>query len=115
MTELGSPRGPRRDPSARDDQRSLLSDAPTVELLLKFNAGDHEALEAILQRCLPPLRRFAHGKLPPGARGRLDTEDLVQDVVAKVIPRLDRFHPQHVGAMQAYLRQMVINKVRDLV
>lgn len=29
------------------------------------------------------------------------------------IARLDSFEPRHVGAMQAYLRQSVINRIRD--
>lgn len=29
------------------------------------------------------------------------------------IARLDTFEPRHVGAMQAYLRQSVINRIRD--
>ena len=32
-----------------------------------------------------------------------------------VLRRLDTFEPRHVGAMQAYLRQSVINRIRDEV
>ena len=32
-----------------------------------------------------------------------------------VLRRLDHFEPRHVGAMQAYLRQSVINRIRDEV
>ena len=32
-----------------------------------------------------------------------------------VLRRLDVFEPRHVGAMQAYLRQSVINRIRDEV
>jgi RNA polymerase sigma factor (sigma-70 family) len=32
-----------------------------------------------------------------------------------VLRRLDVFQPQHVGAMQAYLRMSVINRIRDEV
>ena len=30
-----------------------------------------------------------------------------------VLARLDKFEPRHVGAMQAYLRMSVINRIRD--
>jgi RNA polymerase sigma-70 factor, ECF subfamily len=93
----------------------LLSDEPTVELVARAQAGDRQAVEALLQRCLPPLKRWAHGKLPPAARESLDTGDLVQDAALRALKRLDVFEPRHVGAMQAYLRQSVINRVRDEV
>jgi RNA polymerase sigma-70 factor (ECF subfamily) len=93
----------------------LLSDEPTIELVLKARGGDRAAVEALLQRCLPSLRRWTHGRLPPAARANLDTEDLVQETALHVIRRLDKFEPQHVGSMQAYLRQSVINRIRDEV
>jgi RNA polymerase sigma factor (sigma-70 family) len=100
---------------ANKDPAVLLSDEPTVELLNRARSGDASALDAILQRCLPPLTRWAHGRLPQAARGHLDTRDLVQDAVMNAIVRLDSFEPRHVGAMQAYLRQSVINRIRDEV
>src|SRR5206468_4002621 len=96
-------------------QDALLSDEPTIELVIKARAGDRMAVEALLQRCLPSLKRWAHGKLPASARGYLDTGDLVQESALHAIRRLDTFEPRHVGAMQAYLRQSVINRIRDEV
>lgn len=95
------------------DDTTLLSDEPTVELIIRARTGDQSAVEAILQRCLPSLKRWAHGRLPAAARGHLDTGDLVQDAAMNAIARLDTFEPRHVGAMQAYLRQSVINRIRD--
>jgi RNA polymerase sigma-70 factor (ECF subfamily) len=94
---------------------ALLSDEPTIELVVKAQGGNRVAVEALLQRCLPQLRRWAHGRLPAAARGSLDTGDLVQETVLHVLRRLDTFEPRHVGAMQAYLRQSVINRIRDEV
>jgi RNA polymerase sigma-70 factor (ECF subfamily) len=94
---------------------ALLSDEPTVELIVKARRGDAAALDAILQRCLPSLTRWAHGRLPASARGHLDTGDLVQEVIVNTIAKLDTFEPRHVGAMQAYLRRSVINRIRDQV
>jgi RNA polymerase sigma-70 factor, ECF subfamily len=98
-----------------DDQPTLLSDEPTIELVVRAREGDRLAVEALLQRSIPSLRRFAHGRLPAAARGSLDTGDLVQETVLHVLRRLDTFEPRHVGAMQAYLRQSVINRIRDEV
>jgi RNA polymerase sigma-70 factor (ECF subfamily) len=93
----------------------LLSEDSTIELVLKAQSGDRFALEALLQRCLPSLRRWAHGRLPPAARDSMDTNDLVQEVALRAVVRLDTFKPRHVGAMQAFLRKAVINKIRDEV
>ena len=93
----------------------LLSDEPTVELVIRAQAGDRQAVEVLLQRCLPSLKRWAHGRLPPAARDTLDTGDLVQEAALRSLQRLGVFRPRHVGAMQAYLRQSVINRVRDEV
>jgi RNA polymerase sigma factor (sigma-70 family) len=102
-------------PDADDASALLLSDEPTIELLIRAQQGDRGAVEALLQRCLPSLKRWAQGRLPAIARGSLDTEDLVQESAMHVLRRLDVFEPRHVGAMQAYLRQSVINRIRDEV
>lgn len=108
-------RSPRRSPPAEVPLDPLLSDEPTIELVIRARGGDRLAVEALLQRCLPALTRWAHGRLPAAARGAIDTGDLVQEAVLHALQRLDVFEPRHVGAMQAYLRQSVINRIRDEV
>jgi RNA polymerase sigma-70 factor (ECF subfamily) len=87
----------------------------TLDLLERVQHGDNEALEALFMRCLPPLRRWAHGRLPPSARGVQDTVDLVQDTLLASLRHLKHFDARHHGALQAYLRQAVMNRIRDLV
>jgi RNA polymerase sigma-70 factor, ECF subfamily len=101
------------EPRPREATATLLSDEPTIELVISARAGDRLALEALLERCLPPVKRWAHGRLPAHARGALDTGDLVQEAALHVLARLDKFEPRHVGAMQAYLRMSVVNRIRD--
>ena len=108
----GTPTPPPADPR-RADREALISDEPTIELVVRAREGDRLAVEALLERCLPSLKRWAHGRLPMAARGALDTGDLVQETVLHVLRRLDHFEPRHVGAMQAYLRQSVINRICD--
>lgn len=111
----GSPRNPEPGPDRRAESGVLLSDEPTIELVVRAQDGDRRAVEALLQRSIPSLKRWAHGRLPAAARGTLDTGDLVQETVLHVLRRLDAFEPRHVGAMQAYLRQSVLNLIRDEV
>ena len=44
-----------------------------------------------------------------------DTEDLVQDTLAQTLRHVDDFEPRHEGALRAYLRQAVLNRIRDEV
>ena len=109
--------GPKLPNTPEDDAYpdALMSDESTMELVVRAREGDRLAVEALLQRCLPSLTRWAHGRLPPSARGAMDTGDLVQEAAMHALRRLDSFEPRHVGAMQAYLRQSVINRIRDEV
>jgi RNA polymerase sigma factor (sigma-70 family) len=111
MTGRKTPPAPEGDPYPD----ALMSDESTMELVVRAREGDRLAVEALLQRCLPSLTRWAHGRLPPSARGAMDTGDLVQEAAMHALRRLDSFEPRHVGAMQAYLRQSVINRIRDEV
>lgn len=87
----------------------------TADLLRRARAGDAEALNDLFRRHLPPLRRWARGRLPRWTRDLRDTEDLVQETLAQTLRRIDVFEPRHEGALQAYLRQALINRVRDEV
>lgn len=85
----------------------------TFVLLGKAKAGDQAALESLFQRYEGPLRRWAHGRLPRWARDVADTHDLVQDVLLQTFKRLEGFDPKGEEALQAYLRQALMNRVRD--
>ena len=85
----------------------------TFELIEKARDGDAEALERLFARHLAPLQRWASGRLPNWARGLTDTDDLVQDTLLQTFKRIDVFEPRRVGALQAYLRQAVLNRLRD--
>lgn len=94
---------------------SALSDEATVTLIGRARTGDNNARETLVRRVLPSLRRWAHGRLPARARGHLDTQDLVQDTVVAALQKLENFESRHQGALQAYLRQSVVNRIRDEV
>jgi RNA polymerase sigma-70 factor (ECF subfamily) len=87
----------------------------TADLLRRARAGDEGALNDLFRRHLPPLRRWARGRLPRWTRDLRDTEDLVQETLAQTFKRIDQFEPRHEGALQAYLRQALVNRVRDEV
>ena len=85
----------------------------TFALIERVKAGDQQALERLFARHVKPLQRFASGRLPKWARDLADTDDLVQDALLQTLKRIENFEPRHVGALQAYLRQAVLNRIRD--
>jgi RNA polymerase sigma-70 factor (ECF subfamily) len=92
-----------------------LTSEATIQLLELAKHGDQAALDRLLRRCIPALRRWARGRLPQSARGMLETADLVQDAVFAAMRRLDAFEARYEGALQAYLRQAVMNRIRDVM
>jgi RNA polymerase sigma-70 factor (ECF subfamily) len=85
----------------------------TIDLLERFKQGDEEAVNQLVERSLPPLKRWARGRLPHWARSLAETQDLVQNAVLRALPHLKNFEARHPGALQAYLRQAVDNHIRD--
>jgi RNA polymerase sigma factor (sigma-70 family) len=87
----------------------------TVYLLERFRAGDTGALNRLFERYVPRLRRWAGGRLPSWARGIADTQDLVQEAAIQTFRNMEGFEYRGEGAFQAYLRQAVMNRIRDEV
>jgi RNA polymerase sigma-70 factor, ECF subfamily len=85
----------------------------TFHLIERARAGDQEAVERLFARHLKPLQRWISGRLPHWARDLADTDDLVQDTLLQTFKRIGDFEPRRVGALQAYLRQAVLNRLRD--
>ena len=70
-------------------------------------------MEALMGRYLARLQRWATGRLPASARTLMDTDDLVQDALLNTFRRLEHFQPRHDGALLAYLREAVANRIRN--
>jgi RNA polymerase sigma factor (sigma-70 family) len=108
-----APRMSSHEPQKASDPAASLD--TTHELLARARAGDERSMEALFARCLPALRRWARGRLPRYARDLSDTQDIVQETVLHTLNRLDAFEPRHQGALQAYLREAVANRIRDQI
>jgi RNA polymerase sigma-70 factor (ECF subfamily) len=87
----------------------------TFVLVARARAGDKLAFEPLFVRYLPRLRRWASGRLPRWARDAIDTRYLVQDTLIPVFKQIDGFEPRREGAFQAYLRQAVMNRIRNAI
>jgi len=85
----------------------------TSTLMARARAGDASALDVLFARHRAPLERWASHRLPRWARDISDTDDLVQNALLDTFKRIEQFEPRRVGALQAYLRQAVLNRIRD--
>jgi RNA polymerase sigma-70 factor (ECF subfamily) len=85
----------------------------TASLLIRARAGDEPARERLTSRYLSILSRWAHGRVPIAARDLVDTDDLVQSALIRALNNLQSFELRGEGAFLAYLRQILLNKIRD--
>jgi RNA polymerase sigma-70 factor (ECF subfamily) len=85
----------------------------THYLLDRINSGDGRARDVLVRRHLPALLRWAHGRLPRGARDVMDTHDLVQVTFVRALDHIEGFEVRSPGAFFAYLRRILMNQVRD--
>ena len=85
----------------------------TATLLVLARSGDANARERLFGRYLSILQRWAHQRRPGGFRDLRQTDDLVQDTLIRALRNLDAFEYQREGAFLAYLRQIMMNAIRD--
>jgi RNA polymerase sigma factor (sigma-70 family) len=85
----------------------------TLSLFQRASDGDRHAADLLFARYAPALQRWARGRLPRWARDIADTSDLVQDAMLQTFRNLARVEYRGTGALHAYLRQAVLNRVRE--
>lgn len=84
-------------------------------VLERAKRGDRAAAQMLIERAIPLVTRWAHGRVPPYARAEANTEDVVQDAVVKSLRRVGAFQHRSVSGLQFYLRRSVVNRIRDLL
>jgi RNA polymerase sigma factor (sigma-70 family) len=85
----------------------------SMTLLARAQAGDQDALNTLLDRYRPRLHRWARGRLPNWARDLADTHDLVQETLVQAFKKVEGFEVRGDGAFQAWLRQILLNRIRQ--
>jgi RNA polymerase sigma-70 factor (ECF subfamily) len=85
----------------------------TRRLLARAQNGDVQAMNDLFGRHAPDLNRWARGRLPAWARDMADTHDLVQETVLQAFKHVQGFESRGKGALGAYLRQALLNRIRN--
>jgi RNA polymerase sigma-70 factor, ECF subfamily len=85
----------------------------TQTLVRRAADGDRAAVDLLFARYAPAIRRWAHGRLPRWARDIADTNDLVQETLLQTFRNLNGFQYRGDGSFYAYLRQGVMNRIRE--
>ena len=102
---------------SRSSREGFGGSTPTTDttsvLLQRARAGDQRALALLYDRYAHRLQRWASGRLPAHARDGLDTQDLVQEAFVASLRHIETFRPRWKGAFHGYLRQSILNKIRD--
>jgi RNA polymerase sigma factor (sigma-70 family) len=91
-----------------------LSALTSLALLNRARQGERAALDELFARYVPFLRRLARGRIPRWMRSGIDTADLVQDTLLHAFRRVNQFEPRGNGAMRAYLRQALHNRIQNV-
>ena len=82
-------------------------------LIRRAQEGDSSAVNSLIRRHMPSLHKWAHGRMPRWLRTMADTTDLVQNALLQTFRRINSFEPRGHRALSAYLRQAVVNQIRD--
>jgi RNA polymerase sigma factor (sigma-70 family) len=85
-----------------------------TDLLARIDAGGDRARAELVGRCVAQLRNFAARRMPVALRGA-EVDDLVSDTLLSVLRRLERPPVENEAALNALLREALLNRFRDLM
>ena len=109
---------PRRTPkppvvAATDARFSGTDSTSTVTLWQQATAGDRRALELVISRMRPYLRRVWRVRLQQSARHLVETEDLLQESLIRAMKHLPQFQGQSIQDFRNWLHAVFRNLVID--
>lgn len=89
------------------DDRSRNTTFPTVELVVKAQAGDQTAFHRLVDHFQPEIFRMIYYR----SRSQMDAEDLTQDVMLKACKNIGRLKSPEV--FRSWLYRIAVNRLRD--
>lgn len=88
-------------------------DESSFDLVMRAKAGDDHAVDRLLRRYFPRLRRWVRADLPAWAREINDTEDLVQETLVNAFRHLPTLRMHSRFSFRSYMRRAAHNRVQD--
>lgn len=86
----------------------------TLTLVRKAKTGEGAALNLLFDRYIPRVLRIVRMRLGPGLRGRMESMDVVQEVMIRAIKAFDQFEAKDEAAFLHWISKLVQNEIRDL-
>lgn len=85
----------------------------TEELLVNAQAGDEQAVNALMERHRESVRRLIQMRLDQKIQRRVDVSDVVQDVMIEAHRRLQDYIRNPAMAFHLWLRQIAKDRIID--
>ena len=92
------------------DQRGDNQDS--LELVRRAQDGESVALNSLFGRYYGRVRRIVRARLGDGLRGRLDSEDIVQQTFVTAVLSFDRFEMRDEASLIHWLGKLAENEIR---
>ena len=86
---------------------------PSEALLVQVANGEVDALENLLTRYRPYVRRIVDARLDPALRVRVDPSDVVQEALMTASRRIDDFLQRRPTSFRIWLRRKVLEQLVD--
>jgi len=86
---------------------------PTEELIRAAQRGDVEGWRQIHDRYRHVLKLIMRGRIPPDARARFDTDDLLQSGFLVAFRQLGSYEYRGRGSFQSWLKSIMLTRLQD--
>ena len=86
----------------------------TLNLVMRAKAGEDQALNLLLERYLNRILRIVRMKLGPKLRTKMESMDVVQEVMVRAVKGFEKFEPENEAAFLHWISKLVQNEIRDL-
>lgn len=85
----------------------------TLNLVRQAKSGEPAALNLLLDRYLQRILRIVRLRLGPKLRGRLESMDIVQEVMLRALRGFEQFEARDEAAFLHWISRLVHNEIRD--
>lgn len=103
-------KGEGSEPSAQPEKSSRAGES--IELVRQAQGGDRAALEQLLRRYYPRVRRIVRLRIGRRLRAHLESVDILQETFAEAVRRFDRFEMRDESSLIHWLGKIAESEIR---